>query len=156
MYIPHIGEVTKKIDTLYIKIDTHFARDGGIAPVDVLFRTGAVIRRWHANRKWLLCDFLISCGVGLFVVLRCGRSTMPSFDYSCHAIRVLVVRCVSKSGGLVHSRNRYRALKLVFVLWHIGSSRSPVNTACHTVAYGEKPRTDRTCCLSIRLPSSIA
>ena len=26
------------------KIDTHFTRDGGIAPVDVLFNTGAVIR----------------------------------------------------------------------------------------------------------------
>ncbi len=38
------------------EIETHFARDGGIAPVDVLFNTGDVIRWWHANRKWLLCD----------------------------------------------------------------------------------------------------
>jgi hypothetical protein len=93
-----------------------------------------------------------SWGVGLFVVLRCGRSTMSSFDYSWHAIRVLVVGCMSKSGGLVYVRNRYSELKLVFVLWHIGSSRVPVNVDSHTVVYGEKPRTERTYHLSIRLP----
>ncbi len=38
------------------KIETQFARDGGIAPVDVFLNTETVIRRWHANRKWLLCD----------------------------------------------------------------------------------------------------
>jgi hypothetical protein len=38
------------------KIETRFARDGRIAPVDVLLNIGAVIRRWHANRKWLLFE----------------------------------------------------------------------------------------------------
>jgi hypothetical protein len=47
----------------------------------------------------------------------------------------------------VHARNRYNALKLVFVLSHIGSSSPPVNADCHSVVYGEKPRTDRTYCL---------
>jgi hypothetical protein len=84
-------------------------------------------------------------------------TVMSSFDCSCHVIRVLVVWSVSKSGGLDHSRNRNSTnTKLVFVLCHIGSSRPPVNTACHVVEYGEKPRTERTYRLNIRIPSKIA
>jgi hypothetical protein len=61
----------------------------------------------------------------------------------------------SESGGLVDVTHKYRALKLVFVLFHIDSSKTPFNVDCHTVVYGEKPRTDRTCRLNIRLPSKI-
>ncbi len=58
----HFGRWSRLVDVYSThrwsneEIETHFARDGGIAPVDVLFNTGDVIRRWHANRKWLLCD----------------------------------------------------------------------------------------------------
>jgi hypothetical protein len=192
----HFGRWSRLVDVYSThrwsngKIDTHSARDGGIAPVNVLLNIGVVIRRWYANWKWLLCDvcykscsnirhatilplnhqrfyrwttccaamydenmlwlnqqwfsastdFLISCGVGLFVVLRCGRSTMPSFDCSCHAIRVLAPRSVSKSGGLVHARNRYNT-ESVFVLEHAGTPKPAVNAACQTVAYQEESHT---------------
>ena len=76
---------------------------------------------------------LIVCGDDLLIFLRWGRSSIPWFEY-------------------------WNTLKLVSVLLHIGSPRPPVKATCHTVAYGEKPHTtnptpDRTCCLSIRLPS---
>jgi hypothetical protein len=66
------------------------------------------------------------------------------FDYKCSCVSaissVYLFLFKSESGGLVHVTNKYSELNLVFVLLHIGSSRSPANVACHTVAYGEKPR----------------
>jgi hypothetical protein len=61
---------------------------------------------------------------------------MPSYDCNCHAIRVLVVRSVSKSGGLVHARNRYNT-ESVFVLEHAGTLKPSVNAACHAATYQE-------------------
>jgi hypothetical protein len=135
-------------------IGTHFARDGGITPIDVFLNTGTVIRWWHAVKPhavllcttklycgcWTSTGFIIFYGVGLFVVLRCGWSSMPSFDCSCHAIRVLVIRSVSKSVGLVYVRNRYNT-ESVFVLEHTGTPKPAVNAACQTVTYQEESHT---------------
>jgi hypothetical protein len=62
---------------------------------------------------------------------------MPSFDCSCNAIRVLVARSVSKSGGLVHAKNKYNT-ESVFVLEHAGTPKPAVNAACQAVAYHEE------------------
>ncbi len=47
-------------------------------------------------------------------------------DVRLHLFRVLVVRSVSKSGGLVHVRNRYNT-ESVFVLEHAGTP-NPTST----------------------------
>jgi len=58
----HFGRWSRRVDVYSThrwsneEIETQFPRDDGIAPVDVLFNTGAVMRRWRANRKYLLCD----------------------------------------------------------------------------------------------------
>jgi hypothetical protein len=58
----HFGRWTRLVDVYSThrwsneEIETQFPRDGGIAPVDVLFNAGSEIRRWRANRKWLLFD----------------------------------------------------------------------------------------------------
>jgi hypothetical protein len=60
---------------------------------------------------------------------------LPS-DLSVTVCTCMCICFCSGSGGLVYAKNKYIALKLVFVLLHIGSSRPPVNAACHAVAYG--------------------
>jgi hypothetical protein len=84
-------------------------------------------------------SLFIFCGVGLFVVLRCGRSSVTWFVCSCLAIWVLVVRSVSKSGGLVHVRNRYNT-ESVFVLEHADTPK-PVNAACEVLVYQKESHT---------------
>ncbi len=115
---PHIGEGNEEIET-------HFARDGGITPVDVLLNTGVVIRRWHVNRKWLLCDVCDkSCSNKRHVTI------LPLNHMLCWHVRqkydVVVKSALVFSSSVVSVLNRYSTLKLVFDLWHIGSSRPPV------------------------------
>ena len=63
------------------------------------------------------------------------------FDYKCSCVSaissVYLFLFKSESEGLVHAKNKYITLKLVFVLLHIDSSSPSVNVACHVVAYGK-------------------
>ncbi len=96
------------------KIETQFARDGGIATVDVLLNTGVVIRWWHANRKWLLCDVCDkSCS-------NTRHATILTFNHMLHC----------------HVRRKYAVvvkLALVFsssVVLVISSSSDTVGRVC--------------------------
>ena len=72
-------------------------------------------------------------GGGLFIILRFGWSSVCWLN---HEIRVLVERSVSKSGGLVYSRNRYK-VESVFDLEHTDTLKSVVITVYHVDTYQE-------------------
>ena len=57
---------------------------------------------------------------------------------SCgYGLRVRLRLYLFGSRGLEHVMNKYNTHKLVFVLGHVGTFRSAVNSVCRTVAYQE-------------------
>ncbi len=114
----HFGRWSRLVDVYSThrwsneEIDTHFTRDGGIASVDVLFNTGDVIRWWHANWKWLLCDVCyksysnigrVKSGTAICVEIRRSRACQEQIQHgisirswTCRHSEVSCQRCLPR------------------------------------------------------------
>ena len=133
--------------------------DKPIAPVDVLrtkwfnddeSKTSSMLHSAQScTVRVRYNDEVITSWLHAFCAFDCKRSCVSAIS--------VYLFCSGRVGGYGACQEQIQSTQVSIRSLAFGSSRPPpVNPACHAVAYGEKPRTNCTCRLSIRLPSKIA